>query len=199
MPHYLQQIAYSIEGWKALVKKPQNRIEAVRPAIEKLGGKIESAWFTFGDYDIVLIVEMPSNLDAGAIGIAFASGGASRDIAFCAHGILQPEVFVVEDARADDRFAANPMVTGGPKIRFYAGARLTTSDGHALGMLCVNSPVARTLSPEQSSGLQALSRQVMAQLDLRRKISELALARDAAVETALAKSQFLANMSHEIR
>ena len=41
MPHYLQQVAYSIEGWKALVKKPQNRIEAVRPAIEKLGGKIE--------------------------------------------------------------------------------------------------------------------------------------------------------------
>jgi uncharacterized protein with GYD domain len=52
MPHYLQQIAYSIEGWKTLVKKPQNRIEAVRPAIEKLGGKIESAWFTFEDYDM---------------------------------------------------------------------------------------------------------------------------------------------------
>ena len=86
----------------------------------------------------------------------------SRDIAFCAHGILQPEVFIVEDARADNRFAANPLVIGGPKIRFYAGARLTTSDGHALGMLCVNSPVARTLSPEQSSGLQALSRQVVA-------------------------------------
>src|ERR1700726_2106786 len=99
----------------------------------------------------------------------------ARDIAFCAQGILQPEVFVVEDARADDRFAANPMVTGGPKIRFYAGARLTTSDGHALGMLCVNSPVARTLSPEQSTGLQALSRQVVAQLDLRRRTSELAL------------------------
>jgi two-component system, sensor histidine kinase len=123
----------------------------------------------------------------------------SRDIAFCVHGILQPEVFVVEDARADDRFAANPMVTGGPKIRFYAGAPLTTSDGHALGMLCVNSTVARTLSLEQSAGLQALSRQVVAQLDLRRRTSELALARDVAVETALAKSQFLANMSHEIR
>jgi len=80
MPHYLQQIAYSIEGWKALVKKPQNRIEAVRPAIEKLGGKIESGWFTFGDYDIMLIVEMPSNVDAGAIGIAFASGGACKAV-----------------------------------------------------------------------------------------------------------------------
>src|SRR3984893_2560960 len=94
----------------------------------------------------------------------------SRDIAFCAHGILQPEVFVVEDARADDRFAANPMVTRGPKIRFYAGAPLLTSDGHALGMLCVTSPVVRTLSPEQNVGLQALSRQVVAQLELRRSI-----------------------------
>jgi len=63
----------------------------------------------------------------------------------------------------------------------------------------VNSPVARALSPEQSAGLQALSRQVVAQPDLRRRTSELPLARDAAVETAFAKSQFLANMSHEIR
>jgi uncharacterized protein with GYD domain len=80
MPYYLQQIAYSIDGWKALIKKPQNRIEAVRPAIEKLGGKIDSAWFTFGDYDIVLIVQMPGNVDAGAIAIAFAAGGACKAV-----------------------------------------------------------------------------------------------------------------------
>jgi two-component system sensor histidine kinase/response regulator len=123
----------------------------------------------------------------------------SRDIAFCAHGILQPEVFIVGDALADDRFATNPMVTGDPKIRFYAGAPLTTSDGHALGMLCVNSPIARTLSSEQSAGLQALSRQVVAQLELRRNMVELAFARDAALEAARSQAQFLANMSHEIR
>jgi uncharacterized protein with GYD domain len=62
------------------VKKPQNRIEAVRPAIEKLGGTIESAWFTFGDYDVVLIVQMPSNVDASAISIAFAAGGACKAV-----------------------------------------------------------------------------------------------------------------------
>jgi uncharacterized protein with GYD domain len=80
MPSYLQQVAYSTEGWEALVGKPENRIEAVRPAIEKLGGKIESAWFAFGDYDVVLIIQMPSNVDAGAIAMAFAAGGACKSV-----------------------------------------------------------------------------------------------------------------------
>ena len=63
-----------------MVRNPQNRIEAVRPAIEKLGGKIESAWFAFGDYDVVLIIQMPSNVDAGAIAMAFAAGGACKSV-----------------------------------------------------------------------------------------------------------------------
>jgi len=94
----------------------------------------------------------------------------SRDIAFCAHGILQPDVFVVEDARIDDRFCSNPMVTGGPQIRFYAGAPLTTADGHALGMLCVTDQVPRELSGGQKDALQALSRQVVSQLELRHSL-----------------------------
>ncbi len=80
MPYYLQQVAYSTEGWEALVEKPQNRIEAVRPAIEKLGGKIENAWFAFGDYDVVLILQMPTNVDASAIAMAFAAGGACKSV-----------------------------------------------------------------------------------------------------------------------
>ncbi len=80
MPHYLEQVAYSTEGWEALVKKPQNRFEAVRPAIEKLGGKIESAWFAFGEYDVVLIVQMPDNVSAAAIAMAFAAGGACKAV-----------------------------------------------------------------------------------------------------------------------
>ena len=55
MPLYLQQVAYSQEGWAAVISKPQDRIEAVRPTIEKLGGKIREAYFSFGDYDIVVI------------------------------------------------------------------------------------------------------------------------------------------------
>jgi len=80
MPYFLEQVAYTSEGWGALVKNPQNRIEAVRPAIEKLGGEIESAWFAFGEYDVVLILQMPDNVNAAAIAIAFAAGGACKSV-----------------------------------------------------------------------------------------------------------------------
>ena len=105
--------------------------------------------------------------------IGMTESETSRDIAFCAHGILQPDLFEVEDALADERFATNPLVTGNPKIRFYAGAPLVTPDGHTLGMLCVNDQSPRKLSVEQKTALQALSRQVVAQLESRRSLKEL--------------------------
>jgi uncharacterized protein with GYD domain len=80
MPHYLHQVAYSREGWEALLAHPQNRIEAVRPAIEKLGGKIEAAWFAFGEYDVIVIAELPDNVSAAAISMAFAGGGACKAV-----------------------------------------------------------------------------------------------------------------------
>jgi len=80
MPNYLHQVAYSREGWQALLAKPQNRIEAIRPAIEKLGGKIVSGWFAFGDYDAIVITEMPDNVSAAAIAMAFAGGGACKAV-----------------------------------------------------------------------------------------------------------------------
>jgi uncharacterized protein with GYD domain len=76
MPHYLIEVDYNAQGWAALVKQPQNRIEAVRPAVEKAGGKIETAYYAFGKYDVVVIVEMPDNVSAAALAIAFAAGGA---------------------------------------------------------------------------------------------------------------------------
>jgi uncharacterized protein with GYD domain len=80
MPSFLHQVAYSREGWQALLSHPQDRIEAVRPAIEKLGGKIKSAWFAFGEYDVVLITEMPDSVSAAAIAMAFAGGGACKSV-----------------------------------------------------------------------------------------------------------------------
>ena len=80
MSYYMMQVAYNPEGWQALVKNPQNRVDAVRPAIEGLGGKIENAWYSFGEYDVTLVLQMPDNISAAALSIAFAAGGALKTV-----------------------------------------------------------------------------------------------------------------------
>jgi anti-sigma regulatory factor (Ser/Thr protein kinase) len=97
----------------------------------------------------------------------------SRAISFCTHAIQQRDLFVVSDATRDERFRNNPQVTGDSHIRFYAGAPLVTPDGHALGTLCVVDRVSRTLTTEQREALEALRRQVQAQLELRLNLMEL--------------------------
>ena len=76
MPHYLIQVAYNTRGVAALVNEPQDRIEKVRPAVEGLGGRIECGYYAFGEYDIVLMAEMPDNTKAAAMALAVGAGGA---------------------------------------------------------------------------------------------------------------------------
>jgi diguanylate cyclase (GGDEF)-like protein len=97
-----------------------------------------------------------------------------RNVSFCDHAIRQPEqVMVVEDATSDSRFAANALVTGEPRIRFYAGAPLVTPDGHALGTVCVIDDKPRKFSEQEGGALAALSRQVMRMFESRRLNLEL--------------------------
>ena len=92
--------------------------------------------------------------------------GTSRDVAFCAYTILSDDALVVEDATKDQRFARNPLVTGEPGIRFYAGVPLTLRPGIRPGTLCLVDTVPRTFSPKQREQLHSLARIVEAHLRL---------------------------------
>ena len=96
-----------------------------------------------------------------------------RAMAFCAHTIQTEDLMVVEDAQKDERFADNPLVTGDPKIRFYAGAPLQVENGESLGSLCVIDRVPRTLDEQQRRALEILRDAVIAQLELRRAVTDL--------------------------
>ena len=79
MPHYLMQVSYTPDAWKTMSKNPQSRIDAVRPAVEDLGGTIETGYLCFGDYDLIVIAEFPKNTDAAAFAMVCSAGGAVKE------------------------------------------------------------------------------------------------------------------------
>jgi PAS domain S-box-containing protein len=101
-----------------------------------------------------------------------AAPETSRDVSFCGHAILSEEVFEVSDSSLDPRFADNPLATGEPHVRFYAGAPILTRDGLPLGTVCLIDHKPHQLSPQQKTALQALARHVMALIELRSRIEE---------------------------
>lgn len=96
-----------------------------------------------------------------------------REQAFCRHAILQPSLFEVEDAAGDERFKNNPLVTGEPYIRFYAGFPLIDNKGFALGTLCVIDRIPRKLNANQQEALSLLAREVMSLISEKRQREEL--------------------------
>jgi len=80
MAHYLLQVAYTSAAWANMLKNPQDRIEVVSKAVQNLGGSVVGGWLSFGDYDIVAILEMPDNVSAAAFAMAAAAGGACKSV-----------------------------------------------------------------------------------------------------------------------
>ena len=116
----------------------------------------------------------------------------SRDVAFCAHAIHGDDIFIVEDSDNDERFHDNPLVTGAPHVKFYAGKPLFVDGKYPVGTLCVIDDHARTLTQEQRQSLEALARQVESQLALRMKIKQLK-------QLDNSKDEFISMVSHELR
>ncbi len=123
-----------------------------------------------------------------------------RDRAFCGYAIHDVDnILIVPDAKSDPRFADNPLVLGDPNIRFYAGAPLVTSNGNALGTLCVIDRQPRSLTTDQQQALRALSVQVVALLELRRSVRMLEEKQRQLEEANRQRDSFMATVSHEIR
>ena len=80
MASYLLQVGYTPEAWSEMIQNPQDRSAAIKAPVEKLGGKVERFWLSFGDYDIVGVVDMPDSVSAAAFSMAVAAGGACRSV-----------------------------------------------------------------------------------------------------------------------
>ncbi len=130
----------------------------------------------------------------------------SRELAFCSHTILSDATLVIKDAALDERFADNPLVTGEPFIRFYAGMPLHTHDGYNLGSLCLIDRHPREFSSQEQQNLEDLTKVVSEQLELRR-LAHRQTQIEAEIDKALIKerelndlkSRFISMTSHEFR
>lgn len=78
MAYYLLQAAYTAEAWANMTRNPQDREQAIRPVVERLGGRIQGFWWSFGEYDAILIAQMPDNVSAAAFSIAASASGALK-------------------------------------------------------------------------------------------------------------------------
>jgi diguanylate cyclase (GGDEF)-like protein len=131
------------------------------------------------DAPVAIINFIDSDRQWGKALVGLDSSEAPREHSFCSRAILDPDaLFVVPDTHADPDWADNPMVTGDANVRFYAGAPIVTSEGHALGTVCIADHVTRDFTTQQREALQVLARQTAAHLELRRTSMALAKTND---------------------
>ena len=120
---------------------------------------------------LVSLVDETRQWFKSRVGVDFTE--TPREQSFCAHALGSGEILEIADATLDPRVAANPLVTGGPGIRFYAGAPLNTPDGQTLGTLCLIDTRPRTLNAAEKDLLRLLAAQITTLLELRHKAKEL--------------------------
>lgn len=125
--------------------------------------------FAAGEFDmpIVLISLVDENRQWFKAKVGLDACETARDVSFCGHAITQPDLFIIEDATRDARFADNPLVTGPPHVRFYCGAPLKLPSGAVVGTLCLIDPQPRSFEPLDQAILLALRDLVLEELGQR--------------------------------
>jgi len=123
-----------------------------------------------------------------------------RELSFCTHVIASDDdILIIPDARTDERFVDNPMVTGETQVTFYAGVPLVNEDGFALGTLCVIDQQVQKLTDDQEQALKTLGRQVIDKLELRRKVASLEKANQDLLNSNVLIQKFASMAAHDIK
>lgn len=123
------------------------------------------------DVPMALISLVDSNRQWFKSKVGITAAETPRDIAFCAHAILEAKPLLIPDAKLDERFSDNPLVTGDLKVRFYAGIPIRTAGGLAMGTLCAIDNKPRILSPAQLEALSDLADIVTKEIQVRETVA----------------------------
>lgn len=122
-----------------------------------------------------------------------------RDISFCGHAIHQTEVFIIENARVDERFKDNPLVIGPPHVIFYAGAPLTSASGHNIGTLCVIDSKPRKLTEDQIACLKLFSKVVVSYFEVKKQNNIIKILHNEITNSATKVHSSIENLASNLR
>lgn len=155
---------------------------------------------TICDTPISLITLLDAEKQWFKAKVGIEGNGTSKDISFCGHAINTPdEIFVIEDATKDERFRDNPLVTGDPKIVFYAGVPVVSNEGFPLGTICVIDRKPRKLDERQYELLEGLSKQVIRLFELQKTIKLLEQKESEREEMVHSMCKYVHTIGHDVK